>query len=252
MSINTLFTVGNRQMSSIQRDLQAMEAGDDGAAIQGQISTTLTAFSRLIDDYSRQASSPNTPADKREKAQRRAQQFREEHTNLKNLFEKRKQEAAERSRQNLLGAGGSTSVNVGMGARGNLGPRLRPNAPPTPLGDSFSESPFASSSNNPNGMGMGNDARTEHALSEHTFIQRSENAIDDYLLQGKAVLDNLVEQREILRRSKRGLRGVGETLGLSRETIGWVERRTAQDWWIFCGGAVFTLIMFGVIYHYLG
>jgi Golgi SNAP receptor complex protein 2 len=75
-------------------------------------------------------------------------------------------------------------------------------------------------------MGMGNDARTEHALSEHTFIQRSENAIDDYLLQGKAVLDNLVEQREILRRSKRGLRGVGETLGLSRETIGWVERRT--------------------------
>jgi Golgi SNAP receptor complex protein 2 len=196
------------------------------SAVAGQISTTLTAFSRLIDDYSRQASSPNTPADKRERAQRRAQQFREEHTNLKNLFEKRKQEAAERSRQNLLGAGGSTSVNVGMGARGNLGPRLRPNAPPAPLGDSFSESPFASSSNNPNGMGMGNDARTEHALSEHTFIQRSENAIDDYLLQGKAVLDNLVEQREILRRSKRGLRGVGETLGLSRETIGWVERRT--------------------------
>ena len=35
MSINTLFSAGNRQMSSIQRDLQAMEAGDDGAAIQG-------------------------------------------------------------------------------------------------------------------------------------------------------------------------------------------------------------------------
>jgi len=26
----------------------------------------------------------------------------------------------------------------------------------------------------------------------------------------------------------------------------------AQDWWIFCGGSIFTLIMFGVIYYYLG
>lgn len=86
------------------------------------------------------------------------------------------------------------------------------------MGDSFSESPFSNSG--------GNDARTDHALNEHTFIQKSENAIDDYLMQGKAVLDNLVEQREVLRRTNRGLRGVGETLGLSRETIGWVERRT--------------------------
>ena len=184
----------------------------------GQISTTLTAFSRLIDDYARLAASPNTPDDKRERAQRRAQQFREDHTNLKNTFEQRKQEATERSRQSLLGAsGGSTSVNLGAGPGGNYGPRLRPNAPNTPQGETFSESPFAAS---------GSDPRTEHALNEHTFIQRSENAIDDYLMQGKAVLDNLVEQREILKRSKRGLRGVGETLGLSRETINWVDRRT--------------------------
>lgn len=27
---------------------------------------------------------------------------------------------------------------------------------------------------------------------------------------------------------------------------------STQDWYIFFGGAAFTLFMFGVIYHYLG
>lgn len=186
----------------------------------GQISTTLNAFSRLVDDYARLASSPNTPADKREKAQHRAQRFKEEHTSLKSMFEKQKQEVSERSRKELMGAG-SSSVHVGPGGpagSSGFGPRLRPNAPGGGPNSEFTESPFGGKSNP--------DPRADRALDEHTFLQKSENAIDDYLMQGKAVLDNLVDQREVLRRSKKGLRGVGETLGLSRETIGWVERRT--------------------------
>lgn len=171
----------------------------------------------------------NIPADKREKAQLRLQRFKEEYSSLKALFEKRKQDAAERSRKDLSGGmenervkGGSTSINVGVGA--GYGPRLRPNAPNSPNPAGLVESPFSASgfaTNNPV-----NDARADFALDEHSFLQRSEGAIDDYLAQGKAVLDSLVDQRNILRKTNRGLAGVGETLGLSRQTIGWVERRT--------------------------
>jgi Golgi SNAP receptor complex protein 2 len=40
------------------------------------------------------------------------------------------------------------------------------------------------------------------------------------------VLENLVEQRGILKGTQRRLLDAANTLGLSRETIGWVERRT--------------------------
>lgn len=38
MSLASLYSAGNRQMSSIQKDLKQMEEGDNGAAIQGESS----------------------------------------------------------------------------------------------------------------------------------------------------------------------------------------------------------------------
>lgn len=69
--MNSLNTLGNRQVTSLQADLTRMENGDGGSSIQGvlevednrvhrprtpltptgQITTTLAALSRLIDDY---------------------------------------------------------------------------------------------------------------------------------------------------------------------------------------------------------
>jgi Golgi SNAP receptor complex protein 2 len=69
-------------------------------------------------------------------------------------------------------------------------------------------------------------AREDFALREHTFLQESERSIDGYIAQGRAVLENLVEQRGILKGTQRRLLDAANTLGLSRETIGWVERRT--------------------------
>lgn len=63
-------------------------------------------------------------------------------------------------------------------------------------------------------------------MREHSFIRESENHIDQYLAQGRAVLGNLVEQRSMLKGAKTRLLGAANTLGLSRETISWVERRT--------------------------
>jgi Golgi SNAP receptor complex protein 2 len=87
----------------------------------------------------------------------------------------------------------------------------------------MSESPFAPSQSS---LYQPNAPRDDFALREHTFLQESENNIDNYIAQGRAVLENLVEQRGMLKGTKRKLLDAANTLGMSRETIGWVERRT--------------------------
>jgi Golgi SNAP receptor complex protein 2 len=88
------------------------------------------------------------------------------------------------------------------------------------------ESPFAPSSSSSLYQPNHPTNRDDFALREHSFLQESENNIDNYIAQGRAVLENLVEQRGMLKGTKRKLLDAANTLGMSRETIGWVERRT--------------------------
>lgn len=244
--MNALYTAGTRQISSIQSDLALMEEGKGTAAVQGQITTTLNALSRVIDDYDQMAKK-EMKTDKREKALLRVSRFKEEYKDLKLQLEKHKNMGIERARAELLSGSASSSSTSHQGGLGTA--RHRPNAPPSPL----LESPFSNSnSHHPNELYPAPNAREDFALREHTFLQEAENSLDQYIAQGRSVLENLVEQKGMLRGTKRKLMGAAETLGLSRETIGWINRRSAQDVWIFFGGAIFTLFMFWVIWHYLG
>ena len=95
-----------------------------------------------------------------------------------------------------------------------------------------SESPFRTPTPqpNPNAYPPNQNAyasmsREDHALHEHTFIQSTEARLDDFLAQGREVLDNLVDQRNMLKGTQRMLLDSANTLGLSRDVIGWIERR---------------------------
>lgn len=114
--------------------------------------------------------------------------------------------------------------------------------------------------------------REFRALDEHTFIQNADSRLDDFLAQGREVLDNLVDQRNILKGTQRRLLDTANTLGLSRNVIGWIEKRryvvidfyfllwmtdnssllSTQDTYIFFAGAIFTFFCFWLIWHYLG
>jgi len=56
------------------------------------------------------------------------------------------------------------------------------------------------------------------------------------------VLQNLGEQKAMLKNTQRKLYSVANTLGISRDTIRMIERRAAQDKWIFYGGVVVFLV----------
>jgi Golgi SNAP receptor complex protein 2 len=154
----------------------------------------------------------------------RVQRFKEEHRELKARFEQQKRQSEDAARSDLLGtsaSGNSSSIGTGFAHRTSAGTsaRQRANAPSTPL----MESPF--SLPNTTNAGAGPGSREDFALREHTFLQETEASLDQYIAQGRAVLGDLVEQGTTLRGAKKKVLKAAETLGLSRQVIGWVDKR---------------------------
>lgn len=177
---------------------------------------------------------------------RRVQKFRSDYIELRNLFEKLKTEAFEQvcsiqldsrchsflslfqqaasQRAELINASGTPNSLSDTRRRfqtstppSTLHPDLRPTH--VHASEQVSESPFRSLSP------YANHNREFRALDEHSFIQNTENRLDEFLAQGRAVLDNLVDQKKMLKGTHKRLLDTANTLGLSRQVIGWIERR---------------------------
>ncbi|PVF96771.1 V-snare-domain-containing protein [Serendipita vermifera] len=226
--MNSLYNLGLRQTASIQGDIDKLLAGDTSAALQGQITASLAGLSRTIDDYDSMAKREMIKA-KQEKAFMRVQKFRSDYTELKSQLDSAKRQVTEarmtQQRSELLGPPGT---------------RQRFQAQPPPV-----ESPFRGNTPDPVYA-----SREQHALREHSFIQNSETQLDAFIAQGQEVLNNLVDQRQMLKGTQRRLLDAANTLGLSRNVIGWIERRSTQDTYIFVVGAIFTFISFYFIWKW--
>ena len=86
----------------------------------------------------------------------------------------------------------------------------------------------------------------------HSFIQNTEHQLDAFIAQGRSMLGNLVEQRSIFKQTRKRLLDAANTMGLSRELIGVIDRMSTQDTILFFVGATITLVIFYLIYRYLG
>jgi len=94
-------------------------------------------------------------------------------------------------------------------------------------------------------------ARESHALREQSFFQQGNTQLDEYLERGREVLNNLGQQREMLKNTQRKVYSVANTLGISGDTIRMVERRAQQDKWIFGIGVVVFFGFCWLVLHYL-
>ncbi|KAF9237518.1 hypothetical protein BU15DRAFT_48532 [Melanogaster broomeanus] len=240
--MNSLYTLGVRQTNSLTADLERLKNGDNSASLLGQISASLSAMHRTIEDYDSMTKREIIKA-KQEKGQMRVQKFRADYADLKSQLERMKSEAPAAQRNELLQGGPSTPG--GSDARRRFAPTSHLNGAAST--SQHSESPFRTPTPLPNST-----LREHHALHEHTFIQNTEATLDEFLAQGREVLDNLLDQRTMLKGTQKRLLDAANTLGLSRDVIGWIERRSTQDMYIFLGGAVFTFFCFYLIWRYLG
>lgn len=101
------------------------------------------------------------------------------------------------------------------------------------------------------GAGPGNYDRETHALREQSFFTQTNTQLDEFLDRGRAVLHDLGQQRDVLKNTQRRLYSVGNTLGISGDTIRMVERRAKEDKWIFWGGVVVFILFCWLVLHFL-
>ncbi|PWN51503.1 hypothetical protein IE53DRAFT_48081 [Violaceomyces palustris] len=275
--MNSLYNLALRQFSAIQSDISQLDNGQDpSAALQGQITASLSALSKTIDDYESLAKKELIQA-KQEKALTRVAKFKEDYKELKNQLSRLKQRASNRTNEpnaqsNSQGIGISSSY-AGSSVRS---PTIANSVAESPFslharGSSTAASPYSqthnTSVNDPlsayrmnasaaamfgGSNGGGFSARENHALREHSFIEQTESQLDAFIAQGREVFGNLIEQRGILKGTQRRLRDAANTMGLSRDVIGYIERRTTQDNLIFAAGVIFTLVCFYYILKWFG
>jgi Golgi SNAP receptor complex protein 2 len=175
------------------------------------------------------------------------QKFKSDYAEFRKEFERIKEEHATAQRAELFSS--STGTPLTADARRRFASPHSVSSTSSPHLDGASST---EASENPFRGGMLGASREQYALHEHSFIQGAESRLDDFLAQGREVLDNLVDQRTMLKGTQRRLRDAANTLGLSRDVIGWIDRRSTQDMYIFWAGAVFTFFCFYLIWRYLG
>jgi Golgi SNAP receptor complex protein 2 len=91
----------------------------------------------------------------------------------------------------------------------------------------------------------------QHAFREQSFFQQASSQMDEFLERGADVLGNLGQQRDMLKNTQRKLYSVGNTLGISGDTIRMVERRARQDKWVFWGGVLLFFLFCYLVLRWL-
>lgn len=266
-----LYNMALRQVSSIQSDLGRLESeppsSSTSVALQGQITASMSALGRTIEDYESLSKREMNEA-KREKAMSRVKKFREDEREMRNNFIriKNRDHLAFQPDAEQGGTTGSSSFNTYASSSARAGGAAAASME-SPFSlharNSAAASPYSSSARqqqadplvayrmNASAQAMFGDgssgefsARENHALREHSFIQNTEAQLDAFIAQGREVWSNLTEQRDILKGTQRKLLDAANTMGLSRNIINMIERRSTHDNVIFAAGAIFTLICF--------
>ncbi|KAA1076826.1 protein transport protein bos1 [Puccinia graminis f. sp. tritici] len=251
--MNSLYSLALRQTSSIQAELTELEKSitssttrNNTAGLHGQIAASLSSLQRTLDDY--QAMSKAEVVDsKRAKAAARIEKFKDDFLALKKQFDQIKtleRTLKEESQRQELFQSNSTSY------RTNAATHSSPTTAESPYQTGYHRTNAAINSRAGGGGGAG--YRTNSALDENHFLQQTNSTLDIYIAQGQAILGNLGDQRDMLKGTQKKLRSAANVLGLSRETIQFIERRSKADFILFGIGATFTLVSFYFILKLFG
>ncbi|XP_071792173.1 Golgi SNAP receptor complex member 2-like [Asterias amurensis] len=91
----------------------------------------------------------------------------------------------------------------------------------------------------------------DQELRHNTSLHDAHRGIDDLLGAGAATIENLRNQRSVLKGTQRRILDVANMLGLSNTVMRLIEKRTSQDTWILFGGMAVTCIIMYLCYVYL-
>nr|XP_029729112.1 probable Golgi SNAP receptor complex member 2 [Aedes albopictus] len=90
----------------------------------------------------------------------------------------------------------------------------------------------------------------DYSLQHHNSMQNAHRGVDEMLWTGTNILDGLRNQRETLKGAKKRILDVGNTLGLSNQTMKMIERRLAEDKYVMIGGMIVTLLIIVLVIYF--
>lgn len=90
----------------------------------------------------------------------------------------------------------------------------------------------------------------DYTLEHHNSMQNAHRGVDDMIMTGSNVLESLRSQRDTLKGAHKRILDIGNTLGLSNETMKWIERRVIEDKYVLYGGMAITLLIILLIIYY--
>lgn len=90
----------------------------------------------------------------------------------------------------------------------------------------------------------------DHALHHHQQLQNANRGLDDIIANATGVISNLKNQGFTLKAARRKVLDIVNTLGISNTLMRLIERRTAQDKYIFWGGIVISITVMVLVVMY--
>ncbi|ATY60710.1 membrin [Cordyceps militaris] len=240
--MNVVYNAALRQSKSINNELASLQSkGEASAADIGNVSVTLATFAKAIDEYNSLARQEIVPK-KQGEAFERVKRFRDDLAGFRgqvdNLKTAREEAQYQHNRTELLG-------------RRPYHANATPENPYAHASTTSTSSTFQPRHGQQLTTGAQDETREAHAFREQHFFQNTNQALDDYIARGQAVLGDLGQQREMLKNTQKRLYSVANTLGISGDTIRMVERRAREDKWIFAAGVLVFFAFCWLVLHYL-
>ncbi|KAI8851278.1 hypothetical protein BC829DRAFT_361169 [Chytridium lagenaria] len=225
MSGNLLYNNAMKLVNALKADLDTLEAVAEGMSHSSVVvHTNLQSLKRAAEDIDDMARREITTV-KREKALGRAAQIRDEYAHTKSRYDSWKVKDAARIAQQQR----SELLGTGMSQR---------------HGASTPE----------NGEKSVTDTSTilmmDGLVKENEVLNGAGDRIDEFINIGRTALQELYEQRTMLKSTQRRVLDAFNTLGLSTTVIRYIEQRTQQDKWILFGGIAVSIFLMWAILHY--
>ncbi|PHH84456.1 hypothetical protein CDD83_1908 [Cordyceps sp. RAO-2017] len=242
--MNVLYNMTLRQSRALRSELEGLNTkGVPTPADIGNVSASLSTFSKSLEEYHHLARQELVQK-KQEEAFERVKRFREDLSDFRSQVDglKKAREDAQHqtNRTELLGRRPYNATPENPYA----------NESTTTTHSAF-QPRHAPHANEGLTTGSADELREAHALREQNFFANTNQALDDYIARGQAVLGDLGQQREMLKNTQKRLYNVANTLGVSGDTIRMVERRAREDKWIFFAGVIVFFLFCWLVLHYL-
>uniref|UniRef100_A0A182P786 Golgi SNAP receptor complex member 2 n=1 Tax=Anopheles epiroticus TaxID=199890 RepID=A0A182P786_9DIPT len=90
----------------------------------------------------------------------------------------------------------------------------------------------------------------DYSLQHHNSMQNAHRGVDEMIWTGSNILDGLRTQRETLKGARKRILDIGNTLGLSNQTMKMIERRLVEDRYVMYGGMFVTTVIICLIVYF--